>query len=153
MTIQYLTNDNAHNGSIGVTYTDNTSAQLASGVVYQEGISFFAQKDIKVVGMYCENANVSIRLKVVPVCDEMRNKIKDLESFFTPDNLFDPESVTDGWIGTNNGVITTDTSHVTSDYIPVESGKTYTLRQPLAGFYGATGAARIPLFDENKNFV
>ena len=68
-------------------------------------------------------------------------------------NLYDKNAITRGyWIGTNNGRLYESAAWSTSDYIPIEIGKTYTF-PVAASHYGEAGAKRIPIFDSSKTCI
>lgn len=68
-------------------------------------------------------------------------------------NLFDKTTITSGkYIATNTGDIVDYAGTFVSDYIPVIPGKTYSYHV-ASTLYGTTAAARLFLFDKDKNKI
>ena len=94
-------------------------------------------------------SKLTVRWGFLNVVDELE---PTLEYYKDSSNLFDKSAVTTGWITTNSGAINTDSNFFTSDYIPIEIGKSYTF--PVAkSHYGETAGKRVPIFDTSKTNI
>lgn len=69
-----------------------------------------------------------------------------------PKNLVDLGAVTEGYAIGNNGVAESASGWIITDFIPVEAGKTYALKDYI-GVYKGSSYGGIPSYDEDGVFV
>lgn len=147
-----ITNNSDTNSGVGVHYNGVTT-EIVSTLPTGTTLRFVAEDTITRVWQYTERGTLNaFAFDVQPMWLEPR--VSGLEQRFMPKNLFDKdaEGAVAGWINTGNGTINSSGSYSTSDYIPIEVGKTYS-HLAAVSFYGAAGAKRVPCFDAEKNWV
>lgn len=148
-----FTNDGDAGTAVGVYYNGVSTQIIPSNFTAGATLRFIAEDTITKVSQYSAGGTLNaFTFEAEPMW--LGPQVSDLEQRFMPENFFDPdaEGVVAGWIRTNTGAITADNSYSTSDYIPIEVGKTYSCLAAVS-LYGAAGAKRVPCFDENKNWV
>ena len=147
-----ITNNSDTNSNIGVHY-NGVPTQFGTGFPTGTTFRFVAADTITRVWQYTTGGTLNaFTFDVHPMW--LGDEVESLEQRFMPENLFNPdaEGVQSGWIHTDTGAITASGSWSTSDYIPIEVGKTYS--HPAAvSLYGAAGAKKVPCFDAEKNWV
>lgn len=148
-----FTNNGNYTQNFGVVY-NGVDTDIANSLPTGETVRFIAAEDITRVHAYSGSGGTvnAFLLDVEPMW--LGDEVESLEQRFMPENLFnaDAEGVQSGWIRTDTGAINSSGSYSTSDFIPIEIGKTYS--HPAAvSLYGATAASRIPCFDAEKNWV
>lgn len=73
--------------------------------------------------------------------------------FINNKNLFNKDERTNGkFVQTNNGNLYDNTKAFTSDFIPIKRGTKYSYHV-AQNLYGDVAAARLPLFDADKNYM
>lgn len=147
-----ITNNSDTNSNIGVHY-NGVSTQFGTGLPAGTTFRFIAENTVTRVWQYTEGGTLNaFAFDVQPMW--LGDEVESLEQRFIPENLFNPdaEGVQSGWIHTDTGAITASGSWSTSDYIPIEVGKTYS-HLAAVSHYGAGGAKRVPCFDAEKNWV
>lgn len=150
-----VTNDGNATCAVNVIYeTDGNVALVSSGFPVGATVRFVAADNIVTIQTYSANGSVNAHtIDVAPLY--LDSQVDELDGRFMAVNLFDPdaEGVQAGWMTANaSATINESTSYSTSDFIPVEVGKTYSYPAAVS-LYGTSSAARVLYFNSSKTCI